>query len=106
MRVRAADRAIRSRSRCVTSRPAFGTSPRECFDARGRTRKIAGVGVRSEFLAMSAPERNGTSIVWMRRDLRLADHAALFEAAIRSAHVVCAFVLDPVLLRGPRMGPP
>jgi deoxyribodipyrimidine photo-lyase len=55
---------------------------------------------------MSAPERNGTSIVWMRRDLRLADHAALFEAAIRSAHVVCAFVLDPVLLRGPRMGPP
>jgi deoxyribodipyrimidine photolyase len=55
---------------------------------------------------MSAPERNGTSIVWLRRDLRLADHTALFEAAVRSERVICAFVLDPVLLRGPRMGAP
>jgi deoxyribodipyrimidine photolyase len=36
-----------------------------------------------------------TSIVWLRRDLRLADHAALFAAATRSERVVLAFVLDP-----------
>jgi len=46
------------------------------------------------------------SIVWLRRDLRLTDHAALFEAAQRSAELVCAFVLDPDLLRGPRVGAP
>ena len=47
-----------------------------------------------------------TSIVWLRRDLRLADHAALDAAARRSERVVCAFVLDPQLLRGPRVGAP
>jgi deoxyribodipyrimidine photo-lyase len=47
-----------------------------------------------------------TSIVWLRRDLRLADHAALFAAATRSERVVLAFVLDPELLRGPRVGAP
>jgi deoxyribodipyrimidine photo-lyase len=46
------------------------------------------------------------SIVWLRRDLRIADHAALFAAAERSERVVAAFVLDPELLRGPRVGPP
>src|SRR5664279_2216600 len=46
------------------------------------------------------------SIVWLRRDLRLTDHAALCEAAQRSAELVCAFVLDPDLLRGPRVGTP
>ncbi|GAC1543757.1 MAG: hypothetical protein NVS2B17_23970 [Candidatus Velthaea sp.] len=48
----------------------------------------------------------GTTIVWLRRDLRIDDHAALFEAARRSERVVCAFVLDPELLRGPRVGAP
>jgi deoxyribodipyrimidine photo-lyase len=38
--------------------------------------------------------------------LRVSDHAALFAAAQRSAQVVLAFVLDPDLLRGPRVGPP
>jgi deoxyribodipyrimidine photo-lyase len=47
-----------------------------------------------------------TSIVWLRRDLRLADHAALDYAARTSERVVCAFVLDPQLLRGPRVGAP
>jgi deoxyribodipyrimidine photo-lyase len=46
------------------------------------------------------------SLVWLRRDLRLDDHAALAHALARSERVVLAFVLDPVLLRGPRMGPP
>ena len=46
------------------------------------------------------------SIVWLRRDLRIADHAALEAAARRSERVVLAFVLDPDLLRGPRVGAP
>jgi deoxyribodipyrimidine photo-lyase len=46
------------------------------------------------------------SIVWLRRDLRLDDHAALDAAARASERVVCVFVLDPTLLRGPTMGAP
>ena len=46
------------------------------------------------------------SLVWLRRDLRLDDHVALFRAAQASERVVCAFVLDPPLLRGPRVGAP
>jgi deoxyribodipyrimidine photo-lyase len=46
------------------------------------------------------------SIVWLRRDLRLNDHAALFAAAQRSEQLLAAFVLDPDLLRGPRVGAP
>ncbi len=47
---------------------------------------------------------HATSIVWFRRDLRLADHVALERAARASERVVCAFVLDPPLLRGPEIG--
>ncbi|MGP6156209.1 MAG: cryptochrome/photolyase family protein [Vulcanimicrobiaceae bacterium] len=47
-----------------------------------------------------------TSIVWFRRDLRLADHVALARAARNSERIVCAFVLDPVLLRSERIGAP
>ncbi len=46
------------------------------------------------------------SIVWLRRDLRLHDNVALARAAAVSDEVVCAFVLDPELLRGPRVGAP
>jgi deoxyribodipyrimidine photo-lyase len=46
------------------------------------------------------------SIVWFRRDLRLDDNVALERAARESREVVCAFVLDPVLLRSDRVGPP
>jgi deoxyribodipyrimidine photo-lyase len=46
------------------------------------------------------------SIVWLRRDLRLDDHAALDAAARASERVACVFVLDPALLRGPTMGAP
>ncbi len=42
-----------------------------------------------------------TSLVWFRRDLRLDDHVALERAARASDRIVCAFVLDPPLLRGP-----
>jgi deoxyribodipyrimidine photo-lyase len=43
------------------------------------------------------------SIVWFRRDLRLADNAAL-AAAIRQGEVLPAFVIDPVLLNSDRVG--
>ncbi len=41
-----------------------------------------------------------TSIVWFRRDLRLADHPALVAAIERSDAVLPVFVLDEALLRG------
>jgi deoxyribodipyrimidine photo-lyase len=50
--------------------------------------------------------RHGTTIVWLRRDLRLRDHVALARAASGSDRVICAFVLDPELLRGPHVGAP
>jgi deoxyribodipyrimidine photo-lyase len=49
---------------------------------------------------------HAVSIVWLRRDLRLDDNVALVRAARASDRVVCAFVLDPDLLRGPTVGPP
>jgi deoxyribodipyrimidine photo-lyase len=52
------------------------------------------------------PSRYPVSLVWLRRDLRLDDHVALFRAAQASERVACAFVLDPPLLRGPRVGAP
>jgi deoxyribodipyrimidine photo-lyase len=51
-------------------------------------------------------KRYPVSVVWLRRDLRLDDNVALFRAAKASERVVCAFVLDPPLLRGPRVGAP
>jgi deoxyribodipyrimidine photo-lyase len=51
-------------------------------------------------------ERIPHGIVWLRRDLRLDDHAALAAAARACDTVTCAFVLDPALLRGDRMGAP
>jgi deoxyribodipyrimidine photo-lyase len=44
-----------------------------------------------------------TSVLWLRRDLRLADHPALHEAA-KAGPVVALFVLDPALL-GPAGAP-
>lgn len=38
------------------------------------------------------------AICWLRRDLRLSDHRALFEATQRFDHVVVAFVFDRVIL--------
>src|SRR4051812_43066643 len=39
-----------------------------------------------------------TSVLWLRRDLRLHDHPALHEAA-KDGPVVALFVLDPRLLK-------
>ncbi|MGC1382079.1 MAG: deoxyribodipyrimidine photo-lyase [Candidatus Baltobacteraceae bacterium] len=46
------------------------------------------------------------SIVWLRRDLRLGDNTAIFQAARESGCICCAFVLNPQLLASPRMGAP
>ncbi|MDP9024449.1 MAG: DNA photolyase family protein [Candidatus Eremiobacteraeota bacterium] len=52
-------------------------------------------------------ERSYTrSIVWLRRDLRLADNVAIARAAQCSGEICMAFNLDPVLLRGDRIGAP
>ena len=53
-----------------------------------------------------SPSIAGTAIVWLRRDLRLDDHHALVAAARASSRIACVFVLDPLLLRGPRVGAP
>ncbi|CAM2141444.1 deoxyribodipyrimidine photo-lyase [Pararobbsia alpina] len=37
-------------------------------------------------------------LVWFRRDLRVADHAALYHALSRCQRVVCAFVFDTTIL--------
>jgi deoxyribodipyrimidine photo-lyase len=51
-------------------------------------------------------EQHRRAIVWLRRDLRLRDYVALFEAA-GSSHAICvAFVVDPALLASERMGGP
>src|SRR3954452_18652458 len=49
--------------------------------------------------------RDVTSVLWLRRDLRLRDHPAL-HAAAKDAPVVVLFVLDPALIKpagAPRM---
>lgn len=53
---------------------------------------------------MDRSSRQGASLVWFRRDLRLADHVALERAARASERVICCFVLDPQLLRGGEVG--
>ncbi len=78
---------------------------------RGSTARLIGVTPEA-FKGSGAPSRvvvramHPVSLVWLRRDLRLDDHAALFHAAAASERVVAAFVLDPALLRGPRVGAP
>jgi deoxyribodipyrimidine photo-lyase len=44
------------------------------------------------------------TIVWFRRDLRIADHAPLYRAALRGA-VIPVFVLDRALLHHPETAP-
>ena len=39
-----------------------------------------------------------SALVWFRRDLRLADHAALFHALKTAQRVYCAFVFDRAIL--------
>src|ERR1700710_1933470 len=37
-------------------------------------------------------------LVWFRRDLRVADHAALYHALTRCRRVLCAFIFDKEIL--------
>lgn len=48
----------------------------------------------------------GTALVWLRRDLRLDDNAALYYACQENTQVCVAFVVNPPLLAQPRMGAP
>ena len=43
------------------------------------------------------------TIVWFRRDLRIADHAPLYRAALRG-EVIPVFVFDRALLHHPETG--
>ncbi len=45
-----------------------------------------------------APESLDRALVWLRRDLRLDDHAALYHALRSARHVWCAFVFDRAIL--------
>ncbi len=46
-----------------------------------------------------------TAIWWIRRDLRLTDNQALVAALDRAEQVVPAYILDPILLSSPYVGP-
>ena len=39
-----------------------------------------------------------TALVWLRRDLRLFDHAALYHALTSGAQVICVFIFDKAIL--------
>lgn len=47
-----------------------------------------------------------TSVVWLRRDLRLRDNVAIERAARGSDALAAVFVLDPAILYGERTGRP
>jgi deoxyribodipyrimidine photo-lyase len=70
------------------------------------TREASGGRLDAPAETNAVSERVDHGIVWLRRDLRLDDHAALAAAALRCARITCAFVLDPPLLRGERTGAP
>ncbi|MBV9718703.1 MAG: deoxyribodipyrimidine photo-lyase [Candidatus Eremiobacteraeota bacterium] len=55
---------------------------------------------------MGGGRNAGRGIVWLRRDLRLQDNHAIWAAATQKSELALAFVLDPVLLQGPRVGAP
>jgi len=46
------------------------------------------------------------AIVWLRRDLRLSDNVALFEATRVAREIIPVFIVDPALLASPRIGAP
>lgn len=50
--------------------------------------------------------KGSRAIVWLRRDLRIDDNVALYEACERYENVALAFVLNPPLLAHPSMGKP
>ncbi|NWG76565.1 MAG: deoxyribodipyrimidine photo-lyase, partial [Rubrivivax sp.] len=44
------------------------------------------------------PRELDAALVWMRRDLRADDHAALYHALRAARRVWCAFVFDTAIL--------
>ena len=50
------------------------------------------------FTTDPSPSRNHSALVWLRRDLRCTDHAALYCALRRFQRVYCAFVFDTDIL--------
>ncbi len=53
---------------------------------------------------MTATKQYTTAIVWLRRDLRVADNAALHHACLAAEHVIPLFILDETILRRPDTG--
>ncbi|MFZ0545314.1 MAG: deoxyribodipyrimidine photo-lyase [Candidatus Promineifilaceae bacterium] len=49
--------------------------------------------------------KNGTAVWWIRRDLRLEDNQALSAALEKCEQVLPVFILDPILLDSPYVGP-
>lgn len=56
-------------------------------------------------MTTSQPAEDETLVVWFRRDLRLHDHPALWDAAARGARLVPLFVVDPALWDASRTAP-
>lgn len=49
-------------------------------------------------MTTAPPQRLDSALVWFRRDLRCADHAALYHALRQARRVWCVFVLDRTIL--------
>lgn len=54
---------------------------------------------------MAGTKQYSTAIVWLRRDLRVADNVALHHACQSAKYVVPLFILDETILRRPDTGP-
>ncbi|MBT1064473.1 DNA photolyase family protein [Bowmanella sp. Y26] len=50
---------------------------------------------------MSAPNKPPLNIVWLKRDLRLSDHAPLCQAMHAEHPVLLVYIVEPMLLRDP-----
>jgi deoxyribodipyrimidine photo-lyase len=41
------------------------------------------------------------NLVWLKRDLRLRDHEAIFNASINGSPVLMIYIIEPILLDDP-----
>lgn len=53
------------------------------------------------FLNMEKRSRNQINLVWLKRDLRLRDHAAILSAAQKPGKLILCYVFEPMLLADP-----
>ena len=66
---------------------------------RAGRRSASGVREARPFGILPAMEKPlDAALVWFRRDLRVADHAALYHALRAARQVWCAFVFDRAIL--------